>query len=499
MRTFLFAVLSVACGSTGGSVDDGLRVLIRDASTSADASVLANDAGVDGPPRNIEITSWMIGQAGDDGGERTGLQVQRLADVRAQWRWADGGWGSSQAAWLEDAGYLISGVPEGEATVIFPTFGGLATRASKLDFSLDVQGRPDVERTNPGTRTLVRIEMSGGLPWADGDSLTFFGRETPFVFSEQPSLPTGASLINLNDNWQVDRKPLLQGSRGDSFAVFQLRPPSTAAIPYRSVIAAGSTVAPDLVDGSNVTFSVVLSEPLPTSIGVRLDVPTAIQALGEARPATPVAGAGFVITYRRGLHRVGVVTRGNNGLEAGMQVLSAVLPATQPVFQGQVQWGDVFPREELLATMSARMNVVLSAGLAGGTLEVPYERSLPLTGSQVNLDVTMSPPRALSVNGEPAVGNRVDVTTTPTLSWSAPVRGTTNRYSVTIYDLADKTFKKSFFTTRTTLDVPPFTLVAGKTYAFVVVAERGAYDLLRPTYTPAETERIGACSDSFTP
>ena len=341
--------------------------------------------------------------------------------------------------------------------------------------------------------------MSGGLPWANGDWLTFFGRETPFVFSEQPALPAGASLINLNDNWQVDRKPLLRGSAGDSFSVFQSRSPSTAPIPYRSVIAAGKTVAPDLVDGSNVTFPVVLSEPMPTSIGVRLDVPAATQALRESRPATPVAAAGFVITYRRGLHRIGVVSRGNNGLEAGMQVLSADLPATQPVFQGQVQWGDVFPREELLATMSARMNVVVSAGLAGGTLEVPYERSLPLTGSQVNLDVTMSAPRALLVNGEPAVGNRVGVTTTPTLSWAAPARGVPNRYAITIYDLADKTLNKNFFTTRTTLEVPPLTLVAGKTYAFVVVAERGAYDLLRPTYTPAETERVGACSDAFTP
>ncbi|MER2559525.1 MAG: hypothetical protein ABTQ32_02330, partial [Myxococcaceae bacterium] len=380
-----------------------------------------------------------------------------------------------------------------------PTFGGLATRASRLDFSLDVQGRADVERTNPSTRTLIRVEMSGGLPWANGDWLTFFGRETPFVFSEQPALPAGASLINLNDNWQVDRKPLLRGSAGDSFSVFQSRSPSTAPIPYRSVIAAGKTVAPDLVDGSNVTFPVVLSEPMPTSIGVRLDVPAATQALRESRPATPVAAAGFVITYRRGLHRIGVVSRGNNGLEAGMQVLSADLPATQPVFQGQVQWGDVFPREELLATMSARMNVVVSAGLAGGTLEVPYERSLPLTGSQVNLDVTMSAPRALLVNGEPAVGNRVGVTTTPTLSWAAPARGVPNRYAITIYDLADKTLNKNFFTTRTTLEVPPLTLVAGKTYAFVVVAERGAYDLLRPTYTPAETERVGACSDAFTP
>lgn len=131
----LFVLLGSGCGGTGSAVDDGLRVLRRDASAGADASVSAKDAAVDGPLRDLEITSWLIGQGGDDGGVRTGLQVSRLSDVRAQWRWADGGWGSSQAEWLGDAGYLIRAVPEGDATIFFPTFGALPTGASRLDLS----------------------------------------------------------------------------------------------------------------------------------------------------------------------------------------------------------------------------------------------------------------------------------------------------------------------------------------------------------------------------
>ncbi|MER2563789.1 MAG: hypothetical protein ABTQ32_23870 [Myxococcaceae bacterium] len=119
-QSFLILAFCAGCGTRGSSFDDGLGVLSRDASTTADASVFVADAAVDGRPRDIEITSWMIDQGGDDGGERNPLQVPRLADVRAQWRWADGGWGSSQAEWLEDAGYLIRAVPEGDATCSVP-------------------------------------------------------------------------------------------------------------------------------------------------------------------------------------------------------------------------------------------------------------------------------------------------------------------------------------------------------------------------------------------
>jgi hypothetical protein len=106
------------------------------------------DAGVDSPVRlrDIELVVNVRDYrkfAGLDGGELP-LSFPRSDDVRAQWRQRDGGWGLANAAFLDDGGYLIQGVPEGEA-IIFVRSSTVAavTRANFLDMSLVVAGRND--------------------------------------------------------------------------------------------------------------------------------------------------------------------------------------------------------------------------------------------------------------------------------------------------------------------------------------------------------------------
>lgn len=498
-RSIVLAVAFLGCSGSAPQLSSGLGPIVRsDAGMTADAS--APDAGVDGPPRDIEITAWFIGQAGDDGGTRIVLGLPRLSDVRAHWRWRDGGWGLSQATFEDDGGYRIRNVPAGEAIVFFPTFGGLVTTASQLDFSLVAQGRLDVEVANPGIATTLRIEATNAAPWISGDAVSYFARETPFARSELSPLSDGVTAFNVTYDWHRASNPLLMGSRGDTFSVFQLRSRTGGPLAYRSVIAGGTVSAPDLPDGANATVRLRLTQPPTVGADVRLDFPGYERALKEARPSLPIALSAFYVTYRRGLPRVGVVPQGNRRIEAGLNVVAAPgLPPGQPLAQGWVEWADVFPRDELVASVVTRGDVVISNGIATDTFNLFYERSVPLTGNTATLDATLSPVRDLSVGGQRAVAPLRGVGLTPVLSWSPPAQGTPTRYAVTLFDLVDQNYSAAFFTTKTQLELPPFTLTAGRTYVAIITAERGAYDLLRPTFRPADTERVAAITDSFAP
>lgn len=498
-RSIVLAVAFLGCSGGAPQLSSGLGPIVRsDAGMTADAS--APDAGVDGPPRDIEITAWFIGQAGDDGGTRIVLGLPRLSDVRAQWRWRDGGWGLSQATFEDDGGYRIRNVPAGEAIVFFPTFGGLVTTASQLDFSLVAQGRLDVDVANPAIATTLRVDVNNAVPWLAGDSDTLFARETPFALTGQPTLGAGVRNFSSTFRWNQQAYPLMVGSRGDTFSYFQVRQRTGGPIPYRSILAAGTAIAPDMANGTNTSVGVTLTEPPTVGADVRLDFPACERALKEPRPSLPILLSAFTVTYRRGLPRVGVVTQGNRRIEAGLMVVAALgLPPGQPLAEGRFEWADVFPRDELVASVVTRGDVVISNGIATDTFNLFYERSVPLTGNTATLDATLSPVRDLSVGGQRAVAPLRGVGLTPVLSWSPPAQGTPTRYAVTLFDLVDQNYSAAFFTTKTQLELPPFTLTAGRTYVAIVTAERGAYDLLRPTFRPADSERVAAITDSFTP
>lgn len=495
-----FALLLSACTAGAPQLSSGLGPVARaDGGFAADAST-AIDAGVDGPPRDIEIIAWFTGQAGDDGGERAVLSVPRLSSVRAQWRWRDGGWGLSQATFEDDGGYRIRGVPAGEAMVFFPTFGAVVTTASKLDCSLVVQGRLDVARADPSVPTTFRWFANGTVPWVQGDAMGFFARETPFTSVSLPMLPPGTTNIVNTIDWHLTGNPIILGSRGDTVGAFQLRQRTAGALTYRSVIAGGTRPAPDL-NGGAPELRIPFTEPPMVGVDVQLQFPVYERLLKQQRSGLAIVLSSFLVSYRRGLPRVGFVDQGNQRINAGFDLVSALgLPPGQALVDERVEWADFFPRDELVASVTTRGDVVISNGFATDTFTLLYHRRLPVSsGTLLTFDATLSPVREIRVNGVPASTPLSGVGLTPRLSWSAPAMGAPTRYGVTINDVADQSFAAVFYTTATQLDVPPLTLTAGRNYVAIVTAERGSYDPLRPNFVPPEVEFISAITDPFRP
>ncbi|MBE2251806.1 MAG: hypothetical protein IAE78_19880 [Myxococcus sp.] len=498
-RLLSLVLLAVGCGTAGSGITDGLVSITRDAGQLAPDSGTTIDAGVDGPPRDIEIVAFLHSQAKQDGGRSYPFLVPRLADVRAQWQWRDGGWGNSQGRLLEDGGYLIPAVPAGEAIVIFPTTQGLVSAASHFDFSWTVQGRPTAELPQPNVPTVARVSVLNLPPWAPGDLVVYSSLETPFVIIDRSQLPTGTTGYRLIFDWHTGRHPLFFGSAGDTFSVTSFRPRTTGTLTYQTATAGGTVSPPDLTLGSDISFSVNLTEPVVAGAEVHLDFPGTVAALREGRPSQSPGTSTFAITQRRGLREVGVVTSGYRGLQAGLPlVLAENIPGTQPALRGRVQWADLRSRDELVASLVTRFDVSVTAAGRSDTFPLFYERNLPVTDT-IDLATTLGVPREITIEGQPTTQYRTGVGVTPRLSWDAPARGTATRYLVTILDLVDRNFSRSFVTTKRTFTVPPFTLMTGRSYVAVISAQAGAFDPLNTLFQPAEFESISTITEAFSP
>lgn len=498
-RSLFLLLIVVGCGSGGSGLTDGLVPITRDAGLPAVDAGMTVDAGVDGPPRDIEIVAFLHSQAKQDGGRSYPFLVPRLSDVRAQWQWRDGGWGNSQGRLLEDGGYLIPAVPAGEAIVIFLTTQGLVSSASRFDFSWTVQGRPTAEFPNPNVPTSVRIAATGLLPWAAGDALVFSSLETPFRLLQLATITPGSTAISGSLRWDQERVPMFRGSEGDSFMLSTMRPRLLGQVSYQSLTAGRTVSPPDLTAGADITVNLSLVEPAPVGADVHIDFPGFEQALREARPGQALLASSFAVTHRRGLREVGVVRYGYRGNEAGLpMVLGENIPIGLPDTRGRVQWADLMPRDELVASLSTRFDVRVSAGSVTDSIPIFVTRTLPVSDT-IELVPTLSVPRALAINGAPSTSFRAGVGLTPTLSWDAPARGSPSRYLIVVLDLVDQNFSQAFYTTKRTFTIPPFTLMTGRTYVATITAQAGAVDPLNPLFQPGDFESIGTVTEAFTP
>lgn len=200
----------------------------------------------------------------------------------------------------------------------------------------------------------------------------------------------------------------------------------------------------DLTVGANININVVLVEPTPAGADVHIDFPGFEQALREARPGQALLASSFDITHRRGLRDVGVVRYGYRGNEAGLpMVLAENLPVGLPDTRGRVQWADLMPRDELVASLTTRFDVRVSAGSVTDSIPVFVTRTLPVSDT-IELVPTLSVPRALAINGAPSTGFRAGVGLTPALSWDEPARGAPSRYLIVVLDLVDQNFSQAF-------------------------------------------------------
>ena len=481
-----------------------------------DASVpdsgTAIDSGVEGPVRLRDIALTINGRDSlsfppFDGGEIP-LSFPRRDDIRAQWRQRDGGWGLATGSLLDDGGYLIPAVPEGDA-VIFVRSSPFAvvTTASSLDMSYVVSGRKDAIAAPPNVPTTLNCAFFDMNPWEPAnDRWVIASFEAPFaenILNANP--PAGLTSSTLPVPLHQLSLPLPEGRLGDTVSLFQLRRRQAGPLTYRSMLSGSTVRAPNMSPGATETVVMPFTSPFDGGVDLDLDVPSLVDVARAVRPApAPVNTITFGINAVRNHRAVGQVNRGFRGNLSNVTVVDAepLLPTVGRV-QQRIEWATLVSSEDLLAYVFVRTDIRVQGPTFSGIFDAYHERFAPLDGPTLTMGGALTPPRDIRVNGMSGALSAVGLT--PRISWLPPERGSPARYTVSfqraVFQNGSITWSEasSFATTQTSLEVPPFALQSGVVYAVEVRAWSGAFNPRQPGFLPSDVEISANVSDLFSP
>jgi hypothetical protein len=395
-------------------------------------------------------------------------------------------------------------VPAGvEVTVVFPSAPAVVTTSRFIDATLAVQGRADA-LPPPTQPTSYSIEMTGLSLTTAYDSIVAASPDTPWVVGRRTLAP-GLVAEQLAVPFADLKLPL--SGEGDRLLGLHLAtkyPPTASWWSYTAPVAAGQGRLTGLQAGQAASVPIRLSTgPLVTArVSVDLAAFTANARLGVQY--TSESENAFSIRAVPGVRTWGLVTNGVFGNEGVVTVVFSRGGSNPgPRQMASFEWLDVFPRQELVATMVHLNSLALHSNLR---LRLPHERTT-FVEPVVTLRPTLSPPRNLRVDGldtGAAIGARVGET--PTLEWDPPLSGNVARYTVSfariqpnMQQFPDLAPIATFVTQATRLRVPPLTLIRSQRVAAFVRAWSGEFDPARPNFVPVPHEVTTAAIGDFEP
>jgi hypothetical protein len=283
----------------------------------------------------------------------------------------------------------------------------------------------------------------------------------------------GATSIQDGFDWFDMAMQLLDSSKGDKTYLTQMvRKRATGNVFYSAVLR--SAVAPDFdLRGDRPQLKVEFDESAPLSTMNVKWLRTKFDAMkASIHPeATLFANEGAVKASPGGLDRVMV------GLEPDLMFL---VPSddTKDVDAGAISFRNPFPERW---GVFARFEHIYRI-----TYDVPgASRKVTLTGrisvqntpevlGQAAIEPLLAPAGMPMVNGKSAFMKQSGITTTPTVSWSAPAVGSPTGAMVTIYQLGQEDgypFARriaTFYTKESSVSVPPGVMKSGDQYCFQI-------------------------------
>lgn len=495
------AFLVQACTPPSTAFDDSfLRVQRADASVATPIDA-GSDAGQEPPItlRDLTITALIYDRRTLlDGGRR----VLGVRQGGATWQQRDGGWAvSGPIEDLDDGGYLVRNVPEGDVLVFFPDSPTLLTSAQHVDFSRFFQGRADAQPAARGVPTRLEF-MTGIEPFVPDDFFILFSQETPFseaiTLRYQPMATGGPFTLD----WSSFPFGMPNGSAGDRIGLIRFRQATNGALSWRSAVAGSTVLAPDLVSGGMSSTSITLRTTPIAGLTLDLDAPALEANARQIRPTLADFRASLDILATTGAETFGFSDLGwlRNNAWVTVYRMDVVPPGLARTSLSPA-WVDLFPRNELSLRHTAAFRLNLSHPMGSGLLELYNVRRMRVPPVRAELTSTLSPVRSLAINGMPATSHRSNVGVSPVLTWEAPTRGTPTHYDVTLVVLSNGVFGRfeTWRTRGTRLVIPSVVLRRGGVYALIVDAVAGSSDFDRPNLQPVDLESVSTCTEPFTP
>ncbi|MBL8917671.1 MAG: hypothetical protein JNJ54_02330 [Myxococcaceae bacterium] len=430
----------------------------------------ACEAPVDAGPRQLEITAIERLGWDADGGTRPILGPT----VTTAGIWVRGPMGALvfQPGLVGENGTIIVAQPP--AGRVMAQLGAdlfLVTAERTVLFERYVGGRPGAVTADASTPVSFAVQ---GLVAADAGHRVrvFFTQDREALGLEaraMPPLSTGTTTFSATVDWATvapGRVALPEAAAGDEgWFLHLLERDLDAGLSERQLVAAGRFPAVTMTSGSPATLQQTLS-PAPTDT-IALDIDTSgPRSLATQFGSRPATGTQFLLALL-------ALPGSTPGALSPLTTHVLRVPEAQP-FPPSTQAGRPFPPGwQTLVDFRYQTSYGRRApGGAAFTFFGGLRTVEPLdTFRARRWAVGLGPPRLVEVSGRRLEFDTSAIGQTPTIRWTAPTIGTPTAYRATWYPLSG-TAPRVFWTSDTSLDMPPGVLDQNATWVLELAAVR---------------------------
>lgn len=428
------------------------------------------DALVDAGPRQLEITAVERFGWDADGGTRPILgPTTTTAGI-----WVRGSMGALvfQPGLVGENGTVI--VPQPPAGRVMAQLGDelfLVTAERTVLFERYVGGRLGTVTADASTPVTFAVQ---GLVAADAGHRVrvFFTQDRDAIGLEaraMPPLATGTTTFSATVDWATvlpGRVSLPEASAGDEgWFLHLLERDLDAGLSERQLVAAGRFPAVTMTSGAPAMLQQTLAPATLDTIALDIDTAGA-RSLGAQFGSRPAAGTQFLFALL-------ALPGPTPGALSPLTTHVLRVPEAQP-FPPSTQAGRPFPAGwQTLVDFRYQLSYGRrSPGGAVFTFSGGLRTVEPLEAFRARRwAVSLGPPRLVEVSGRRLEFDTTAIGQTPTVRWTAPMIGTPTAYRATWYPLTG-TAPKVFWTSDTTLDMPPGVLNQSATWVLELAAVR---------------------------
>lgn len=437
-----------------------------------------------------------------DGGVRvTAFDLSTATNLRLLYEDATGTWVEVMPSAVGPE-LRYDGIPVGPY-VVSRGFEYVVSDADDFELGARTLGKRDRVITNLNTTLTVQLQgVPPGASRSDALGLTSFGSGTTADFMSL-TLPNDAGLATATTDLATAPQAFgMSGVDGDEVTVVLRRNVTDAGVAWSAAHSSATVTAPELASLQTAMTTVTLAPLAQELLTIRVRSSDFEQFAADVHPSAVPATTQAAVTSFLGGQRPGP---GGDFMGRSTLLASTQLTAGRGDLSVAMTFGRPFGPAPVL--VEGRLNVTVPLSLSGRTLNRSVDAMGTTRADGGVLEVTLTPPRFLRLNGESATVNRTGVGLTPVLEWSQPAVGTPGTFVVTILKVTPQgtTLSESFAaqvrTPFSRLRVPPFALTRGEAYfAFVSAVTTTGFDPRRfGFHNEREAGRATAATAIFTP
>jgi len=379
-----------------------------------------------------------------------------------------------------DGNFAINGVPGGKYWLTYNNFDYIWTDKAQVDLGWTVSGRKDQVSATISPTNVV-FDMTGMNAWNDSDYLQFFDFNSNNYQNPNYEALSGwpvagnTNLTGLTMDWASSSfRHLVDTTKGDAPQVVQMVTQTSGIDTYQVAKKRYVPASLTMVNGSGTNIAGAFSDIPLTAI---FTLNWKGSAFAQYAGATTLNGT----PYYAELYLIGTPGRSAYGNANSLDLLYYFQGGTAlDVNLGALPVPEVPSGVDLscVAAGVARRNYQLpGTTVSKGVNGFVWLETATLPTANAPLQPLVSPVQNPTISGQSLLNDVSGVGITPTLSWNPPALGSPTGYIVNLTRLwtggtttTYATTMAKFYTTSTSLTLPPNLMNPGEAYYFTIKA-----------------------------